>query len=105
MITDKQAYSAEAWIYDNIDNIAQAKSDRVKAEETLKIVRSEIQLLTEGTMAHKEASALASPKYKQAVNNYADSVRTETQFNMKLKAAETRIMLFQSVNKTLGKRL
>lgn len=101
MIDEARATSAGQWIYDNVDNIANAKSDRVKKEEFLKVVRSEIQLLTEGTVAHKEATALASPEYKKAVENYSQAVRLETHFQIKMKAAETTIELYRSINANL----
>lgn len=105
MIDEKKALSAEQWIYDNVDNIANAKAERVKKEETIRVVKSEIILATDGSVAHKEATALASPEYKKAVEEYSEAVRSETHYQIKLKAAETRIDLFRSINKTLRDRI
>lgn len=101
MIDEARATQAGQWIYDNVNAIADAKSERVKREEYLKVVRSEIELGTQGTMAHKEATALASPEYKKAIDNYSDAVRKETHFQIKMKAAETTIELYRSINANL----
>lgn len=101
MIDEARATAAGQWIYDNCEKIADAKSERVKREEYLKVIRSEIQLNTQGTVAHKEATALASPEYKKAIDNYSDAVRKETHFQIKMKAAETTIELYRSINANL----
>jgi hypothetical protein len=101
MIDEKKAFAAEQWIYDNIDNIAQSRSDKVKAEEMLRVVKSEIILTTEGSVAQREATAFASPEYRKALDAYAEAVRVESQFYTKLKAAETRIDMFRSINANL----
>lgn len=103
MIDEDRAEKAAEWMYENVDNLANAKSDRVKKEEYLRVVKSEIQLMTEGTVAHKEASALASPEYKKQVEEYSEAVRVETRFQVKMKAAETIVDMFRSINSTLKK--
>lgn len=96
MITDDQAEAAADWIYKNVDNIAYAKSHRVKTEELLRVIKSEVILRTEGTAAHKEATALASQEYRNAVDEYAAAIREESQLITKLKAAEVKIECWRS---------
>jgi len=101
MIDEKEADKASQWIYDNCVTIADAKASRVRAEEFLRVVRSEIQLTTEGTVAHKESTAFASDEYKAALEEYVKAVRDESFLQTKLKAAELKIDLFRSINANL----
>lgn len=101
MVTDEAAEAAANWIYDNHEVIGDAKGERVKAEEFMRIVKSEIMLRTDGTQGHKEAVALASLEYKTAVGDYALAVRTESILMTKLKAAETRIEVWRSQSANL----
>lgn len=96
MVTDQQAEAAGQWIYDNCDAIADAKGERVKAEEFLRVVKSEIMLRTDGAQGHKEATALASQEYKDAIEGYSKAVRNESFLMTKMKAAENKIEIWRS---------
>lgn len=101
MITDEQAEAAGQWIYDNVQNLADAKAEKAKSEELMRIVKSEIMLRTDGTQGHKEATALASNDYKEALDRYAEAVRSESFFITKMKAADTRIELYRTSSANL----
>jgi hypothetical protein len=96
MITDAQAEAAGQWIYDSCEKIAEAKSNRVYIEERLRVIRSEIMLATEGTVAFKEATAFASSEYAHELEAYRNAVREETFLNAKMKAAEMKIELWRT---------
>jgi hypothetical protein len=101
MITDEQAEAAGQWIYDNVQNIADAKAEKAKSEELLRVVKSEVMLRTEGTQGHKEATAFASSDYREALDRYTESVRAESFFITKLKAADTKIELYRTSSANL----
>lgn len=102
MISDDQAEKAADWIRDNAANIADAKSDRAYKEECLRVVRSEVFLsVSDGSVALKEAEALASPEYKKALQEYREAVRNESFLFTNLKAAEMKIEVWRSQSANL----
>ena len=101
MITDEQAQQAQQWMVDNAEAIGKAISLSEYRKEEKKMVFSALFMDAEGTVAEREAIALASERYQLAVKNYCAAVRDEKTIMAMQKAMENNIKVWQTHSSNL----
>ena len=77
LVPDDLVQSAFDWLHDNSKPAAAAKAARVRAEYKTKQVKARVFLESEGTVAEREAKALASDRYDEAVVAEIDAVEKD----------------------------
>jgi hypothetical protein len=77
LITEEMVQTAFDWLNDNAAKAAQAKSKRIRAEHMLKRAKAEAFLAASGTVAEREAIALCSPEYDEALDEECRAVQLD----------------------------
>lgn len=77
---------------------AEAKGERVMLEESVKIARAEVFRKSTGTVAEREAAAIASTEYRIAVDGLSAAVEQEEKHKRALITAEAAIEVWRSLS-------
>ena len=97
LVSDQFVQAAFDWLKDNSASAAKAKADRIRSEYRTKQVRAEMFLsFDEGTVAEKEAKALASEEYNVAVEAEARAVELDEYHRNQRSKAEAIIEAWRS---------
>lgn len=67
LVSDKLVQQAFDWLSENRQSSAAAKALRIRAEYKVKQVRSKLFLDATGNNAEREAKAISSPEYEEAI--------------------------------------
>lgn len=100
MITFEMAEEANEYIRKYAKQYAIEQSDRENYDEGLKILEATLMNETDGAEHVKKAFARSHPSYAAMVEKRRVARREEIRLRMKFAAAEHRISLWQSYNKT-----
>lgn len=97
-ITEDEIHSAIDYLaYKAPQKFAEAKERRIICENMVKTVKSTIFLNEEGTVAEREAKALAGQEYIDASNAYATAVKEEELVRLRIAAANMKVSVWQSL--------
>ena len=77
LIPDQLVETAFDWLKDNAGKAAQAKATRIRAEHAVKRAKAKVFLASDGTVAEREAKAIASPEYDAAVDAECKAVEQD----------------------------
>lgn len=96
MIEDERVEKAVHFIAKQAAHIGKLRGQKAHLEHKLKIVRSQVFLRSEGTVAEREAIALASSEYIETAAEYRDCVTELDTLYTTLKAGELLIEVWRS---------
>lgn len=74
LVTEKMVREAFDWLDENASDAAQAKAERIRAEHGVKKARAKAFLDASGTVAEREAKAIASAAYNEAAEREVQAV-------------------------------
>ena len=77
LISDKMVQMAFDWLKDNAGKAAQAKAARIRAEHGVKKAKAHAFLAAEGTVAEREAKAIASDDYDEAADAECQAIEQD----------------------------
>lgn len=77
LVADELVQRAFDWLIENSETSAQAKAARIRAEHALKRVKAQQFLSNKGTIAERDAKAIASQEYDDAVEAECAAVETD----------------------------
>lgn len=77
LISDDLVQSAFDWLRENTRPAAAAKAARIRAEHTTKRVKAQMFLEASGSVAERDARAIASDEYLEAVDAEASAVEQD----------------------------
>ena len=77
LVNEDMIAAAFDWLHDNSKPAAAAKAARIRAEYKTKQVKARVFLESEGTVAEREATALASDRYDEAVDAEIQAVEND----------------------------
>jgi len=88
LISDDLVEKAFDWLKDNAAQSAAAKAARIRAEHNVKRVKAQKFLESEGSIAERDARAIASDEYAEAIDQECEAVeRDEFHRNQRNKAS------------------
>lgn len=102
MITFEMAERANDYIRDHAEEYADAVSNRENKDEGLKILEATLMNEVDGAEHIKKAFARSHVSYQKMVNDRKIERRIEIKLKMEFAAAQDKISLWQSYNKTHG---
>lgn len=97
-ISDQQAYAAFDWLNENVGNAAAARAERERAEYNIKLQKSKAFLAATGSVAEREAKAITSKPYIDAVDRYAKAVEADEYYRNNRSKADAIISAWQTVS-------
>ena len=99
-MTDQQrAAAAVQYLIDSATEIAAAKAEMIKADHMRTVVRAmAIRQSTESTVGAREAEALTSDAYKEALYSSANAAQAYEELRARREAAHARIDYWRSLN-------
>ena len=77
LVNEDMIQAAFDWLHDNSKPAAAAKAARIRAEYKTKQVKAQVFLESEGTVAEREARALASMEYDLAIDAEIQAVEND----------------------------
>ena len=77
LVNEDMIQAAFDWLHDNSKPAAAAKAERIRAEYRTKQIKAKAFLEAEGTVAEREATALASSQYDEAVDAEIQAVEND----------------------------
>ncbi len=100
--TESDAEKAVQWLIENAQAIADARSERWKAEEMLKPTKALLMAEhADKPVNAQEREALSSPRYQQAIERAAEAVRADELNRALVKAAEMKVEVWRSMQANL----
>tara|TARA_R110000868_G_scaffold30712_4_gene113288 strand:- start:10003 stop:10347 length:345 start_codon:yes stop_codon:yes gene_type:complete len=93
---------AIAYIAQQAEPFAKAKADRIFIENNLRVVKSELVGLEEGTQGAKDAYAYSHPRYKEQLQALREATEIEEKLLWMMKAAMAKIDVWKTLE--YGKR-
>ena len=101
-ISEKRANGATQWLFDNRDRLGQAKAERDKADNMLRVVKSLIISQSDlKTVGEREAEAYSHRKYKEAIETLFEATRVHETLLATKVAATALIDMWRSKNSAL----
>lgn len=101
MITEQEIHDAVDFLVNKAPRkMADAKKKKAITEGVVKSIKAEEFLRAKGTVANREAEALCSDNYKNAMNEYAEAVRVEELIKRYIDAAQYKIEVWRTEQAT-----
>ena len=98
MLTTQDAEDALEFMHDNCFKLAEAKAHKEQVKEFMKIEQSRLFLeAPKGSIAERQAWALAHESYANLVKGHAEAVKQEHRLTMQFKAAEATIEVWRTI--------
>lgn len=102
MISDDDAERAVDYLRDTAQIAAQARANRAYLEQYLRTVRAQQMLASEaGTIAEREADALVSVPYRQAMTALREAVEMDERYRFLREAALAKIDAWRTQSSNL----
>jgi hypothetical protein len=98
IISDQAAQKAFDWLHEQAGPAAAARANRERREYALKQVKARAFLQCKGTVAEKEASAILTPEYEQALDEYVQAVQEDEEYRNNRSKCDAIIQAWQSCN-------
>ena len=104
MIPEATVEAALEFRRDNTERLGMLRGQKIYLEHKIKIVKSQRFLSVDGTVAEREAMALASPEYVEVVEEYRDCVTELDTLLTRMKSGEINIEVWrtQAANQRRG---
>jgi hypothetical protein len=100
--TEQDAEKAVQWLIENATAIADARSERWKAEEMLKPTKALIMAMhADKPVNAQEREALSDPRYLKAIDDAAAAVEADEKYRALSKAAEMKVDVWRSMQANL----
>lgn len=96
-VTFGRVEKALEFLTDSAQQLAEARGRRMWLEHRLKIVRAEVLLANEGSVAEREARAYVSDTYRSATDEMQEAVVTEEKLRALRVAAEALVEVWRSL--------
>ena len=80
LVTDEMVEAAFDWLKNNAANAAQAKASRIRAEYRVKQEKAQVFLDAEGTVAEREAKAMASDAVDECIDYEIEAIERDEFF-------------------------
>lgn len=101
-ITQQRCEAATEWMVHNAVNIGEAKANRERCENMLRVVKSlAMKASDEKSAAAQEREAYASEQYMAALNNLFDATKAHETLLSTRMAAQAVIEVWRSINTSL----
>lgn len=98
-IDDTDVERAIDYLRDSAPVAAKARAERAYLEQWLKSLRATLVLKAPGTsIAEREAIALASPEYSEALNGYRAAVEIDERYRFLRDAADAKLRAWQTMS-------
>lgn len=98
VIKDETVQQAFEQLRDNAFPAAAARADRLRREDLLKAEKGRLYLLTDGTIAEREAKVMQADAYVRAAEAYFTAVELDEQYRNLRANAELVIEAWRSTN-------
>ena len=102
-VTDAQCEKALTYLRDKSEEVGRLKARMVRMDEERKIAREVAFLDAEGSVAERNAKAVASRAYKDAVEAYEDATAEYETGRLRWRAAEIAVEVWRSLNSRQGR--
>jgi hypothetical protein len=102
-ITDEQCERALAYLRDKSEEVGRLKGRMVRMDEERKVAREMAFLDADGSVAERNAKAVASRAYRDAVEAHQDATADYETSRLKWRAAEIAVEVWRSLNSRAGR--
>ena len=99
-IRDETVHAAFDTLQDHVEPAAAARAERERRDYAVKQIKAKIFLGAEGTVAEREAIALASTEYNDAVQAHCDAVERDEYYRNTKSKCEAIIEAWRSCQAT-----
>ena len=102
-ITDEQCERAVIYLRDKSEEVGRLKGRMARMDEERKIAREMAFLDAEGSVAERNAKAVASRAYRDSVEAHQDATADYETARLRWRAAEVAVEVWRSLNSRAGR--
>jgi xanthine dehydrogenase iron-sulfur cluster and FAD-binding subunit A len=99
-IKDETVHAAFDTLQANVEPAAAARAEKERRDYAVKQIKAKIFLMAEGTVAEREALAIASKEYNEAVQAHCDAVESDEYYRNTKSKCEAIIEAWRSCQAT-----
>lgn len=101
IIEDETVHAAFDWLEENAAPAAVSRAMRERCDDERKIVKAKQFLIANGSVAEREAKAIASPEYMEACKLYWEAVEADDKYRNRRSKAEAIIEAWRTIQSNL----